>query len=294
MAFSTPKPERLLSRIIEIATNPNDLVLDSFLGSGTTAAVAHKMGRRWIGIEMGEHALTHCLPRLQKVVAGEQGHAKRLVCPYHGWSYDLAGTLKVVPDEADFVQGSPCGKLNLVEVKCETWAGFVWINMDKDAAPLRQFMGPIADQIDTYPMDAMVRTHWVTIEGNFNWKLVQDNFNESYHVPFVHPQTKFIMEYAYSQCQFDLYPEGHARMFMPGAGPTKQLRGGEAETLEMLREELEFWDLDPEQFRGGRTGEIRKALQALEQGRVEQVPKRHFEQFLDFRRIDSEIIGRYN
>ena len=71
--FSTPKPERLLQRILNIATNPGDLILDSFLGSGTTAAVAHKMGRRWIGIEMGEHAETHCLPRLQKVIEGEQG-----------------------------------------------------------------------------------------------------------------------------------------------------------------------------------------------------------------------------
>lgn len=73
VTFGTPKPERLLKRIIEIATNPNDLVLDSFLGSGTTTAVAHKMGRRYIGIEMGEHAVTHCAPRLKKVVDGEQG-----------------------------------------------------------------------------------------------------------------------------------------------------------------------------------------------------------------------------
>lgn len=70
-AFDTPKPERLIRRIIEIATNPGDLVLDSFLGSGTTAAVAHKMGRRWIGIELGDHCHTHCLPRLKKVVDGE-------------------------------------------------------------------------------------------------------------------------------------------------------------------------------------------------------------------------------
>jgi adenine-specific DNA-methyltransferase len=62
-----------MERIIQIATNPGDLVLDSFLGSGTTAAVAHKMGRRYIGIEMGEHALTHCAPRLKKVVEGERG-----------------------------------------------------------------------------------------------------------------------------------------------------------------------------------------------------------------------------
>jgi adenine-specific DNA-methyltransferase len=70
-AFDTPKPERLISRILHIATNPGDLVLDSFLGSGTTAAVAHKMGRRWIGIELGEHCHTHCIPRLQKVINGE-------------------------------------------------------------------------------------------------------------------------------------------------------------------------------------------------------------------------------
>jgi len=69
--FITPKPERLLERVLTIATNPGDLVLDSFLGSGTTAAVAQKMGRRWIGIELGEHCHTHCIPRLRKVIDGE-------------------------------------------------------------------------------------------------------------------------------------------------------------------------------------------------------------------------------
>lgn len=77
--FETPKPEELIKQILYIATNPGDLVLDSFLGSGTTAAVAHKMGRRYIGIEMGEHAVTHCVPRLQKVVDGEQGGISQAV-----------------------------------------------------------------------------------------------------------------------------------------------------------------------------------------------------------------------
>ena len=77
--FITPKPEGLLQRVLTIASNPGDLVLDSFLGSGTTAAVAHKMGRRYIGIEMGEHAVTHCLPRLQKVIEGEQGGISQAV-----------------------------------------------------------------------------------------------------------------------------------------------------------------------------------------------------------------------
>ena len=70
-AFDTPKPERLIERIIHIASNPGDLVLDSFLGSGTTAAVAQKMGRRWIGVEMGNHAYTHCKVRADKVIAGQ-------------------------------------------------------------------------------------------------------------------------------------------------------------------------------------------------------------------------------
>ena len=78
--FSTPKPERLLKRIIEIATNPNDLVLDSFAGSGTTGAVAHKMGRRWIMIELGEHCHTDIIPRLKKVIDGEdQGGISKVV-----------------------------------------------------------------------------------------------------------------------------------------------------------------------------------------------------------------------
>lgn len=71
--FLTPKPERLLKLILEVASDPGDLVLDSFLGSGTTAAVALKMHRRFIGIEIGAHATTHCLPRLKRVVLGEPG-----------------------------------------------------------------------------------------------------------------------------------------------------------------------------------------------------------------------------
>lgn len=78
--FSTPKPERLLSRILTLATNPGDLVLDSFAGSGTTGAVAHKMGRRWIMVELGEHCHTHIVPRLQKVINGEdQGGISKAV-----------------------------------------------------------------------------------------------------------------------------------------------------------------------------------------------------------------------
>lgn len=72
--FATPKPERLIERVLILGSNPGDIILDSFLGSGTTAAVAQKMGRRYIGIELGNHAYTHCVPRLKMVTDGtDQG-----------------------------------------------------------------------------------------------------------------------------------------------------------------------------------------------------------------------------
>ena len=97
--FGTPKPEKLLEQVIEIATNKGDLVLDSFAGSGTTGAVAHKMGRRWIMVELGDHIHTHIIPRLHKVIDGtDQGGISQTV----GWQggggfryYRLAPTLIV-------------------------------------------------------------------------------------------------------------------------------------------------------------------------------------------------------
>ena len=77
--LKSKKPEAQIARILEMSTIPGDLVLDSFLGSGTTTAVAHKMGRRWIGIEMGDHAKTHCAVRMKKVVDGEQSGISKSV-----------------------------------------------------------------------------------------------------------------------------------------------------------------------------------------------------------------------
>ena len=116
-SFGTPKPERLIQRILHIATHPGDLVLDSFLGSGTTAAVAHKMGRRWIGIEMGEHAATHCLPRLQKVIDGEQGGISQAV------NWQGGGGFRFMRLGAPIFDADGCIH---PEVRFATLAAFVW------------------------------------------------------------------------------------------------------------------------------------------------------------------------
>ena len=82
--FATPKPERLLERIIQLATNKGDLVLDSFAGSGTTGAVAHKMCRKWIMVELGDHCYTHIVPRMKQVIDGtDKGGISESV----GWNY---------------------------------------------------------------------------------------------------------------------------------------------------------------------------------------------------------------
>ena len=116
-SFGTPKPERLLERILHIASNPSDLILDSFLGSGTTAAVAHKMGRRWIGIEMGDHAATHCLPRLQKVIDGEQGGISQAVSWTGGGGFRFMRLGDTVFDERGRIHPA---------VRFATLAAFVW------------------------------------------------------------------------------------------------------------------------------------------------------------------------
>lgn len=95
--FNTPKPEKLLMRVLAIATNPGDLVLDSFAGSGTTGAVAHKMGRRWIMVELLDHCFTHIVPRLQKVINGQDRGGVTHATGWQGGGgfryYELAPTL---------------------------------------------------------------------------------------------------------------------------------------------------------------------------------------------------------
>ena len=126
--FATPKPERLLERILTLATNKGDLVLDSFLGSGTTCAVAQKMGRKYIGIEMGEHAITHCVPRMKAVIDGEQGGISKSIDWQGGGGYTFYDFGETVFDED--------GNINK-DVDFKTLASHIWFSETK--TPLLDF-----------------------------------------------------------------------------------------------------------------------------------------------------------
>ena len=121
--FATPKPEKLIQRVLHLASNPGDLVLDSFLGSGTTAAVAHKMGRRWIGIEMGDHVYTHCVPRLQKVINGEDTGGITKAVNWQGGGgfkfYELGSTLIITVKHGRQVISDKYNADMLAEAMCK-------------------------------------------------------------------------------------------------------------------------------------------------------------------------------
>lgn len=127
--FDYPKPELLISHFVSMTTNKGDVVLDSFLGSGTTAAVAHKMGRKYIGIEMGEHAITHCVPRLKQVIDGtDQGGISKNVNWQGGGGYTFYDLGPAIFDDKDNINPS---------IKFKDLAFHIWFSETKQ--PLQKY-----------------------------------------------------------------------------------------------------------------------------------------------------------
>jgi adenine-specific DNA-methyltransferase len=128
-AFGTPKPERLLKQIITIATKEGDLILDSFAGSGTTGAVAQKMKRRWIMVELGEHAYTHIIPRLSKVIDGTDLGGVTEAVDWKGGGgfryYDLAPSLLEKDEWGNWIISKAFDATKLSQAVCKLM-GFIY------------------------------------------------------------------------------------------------------------------------------------------------------------------------
>lgn len=133
-AFDTPKPERLLRQVIHIASSAGDLVLDSFAGSGTTGSVAHKMGRRWIMIELGEHCHTHIIPRMKKVIDGQDSGGVTEACDWKGGGgfryYTLAPSLLKEDAFGNWVISKEYNSAMLAEAVCKL-EGFKYAPSDE-------------------------------------------------------------------------------------------------------------------------------------------------------------------
>lgn len=237
-----------------------------------------------------------CQHRGQRLVSEEKGKVRRFVCPYHSWAWNTDGTLDYAQDAENFPDGNPCGKLRLAELPCETFAGFVWVNMDPDCVSLREFLGPVWDDWQVYGVENWKRYVAKSTVLPVNWKVVMDNFNESYHVNTVHRPAGADVEKlrihsgidtSYTTSRFDMADEGHGRMIMLGGfgGPAVDKDGIIGEPLaSVLRE----WDLDPDDFTG-RGEDTRVALQAA---RRKLGPGRGYEYFDQLN--DSQLTDAYH
>jgi phenylpropionate dioxygenase-like ring-hydroxylating dioxygenase large terminal subunit len=113
------------------------------------------------------------------------GTCRQFTCKYHGWRYDLEGALTFVQQEEEFFD-LDMADFGLVPVRCEVWEGFIFVNLDADAPPLRDYMGRLGAGIAGYPFDKMTQVHKYRAEVGSNWKLFIDAFMEFYHAPVLH------------------------------------------------------------------------------------------------------------
>jgi phenylpropionate dioxygenase-like ring-hydroxylating dioxygenase large terminal subunit len=201
-----------------------------------------------------------------------------LRCAYHGWLYGLDGVLKDAQDADDFPQGNPCGKLGLREIPCTVWAGMVWYSMDPNAKPLLDYLDPLPTLLAGRNMPDMARVVWLTVKVNTNWKFSPDNFNESYHLPTVHPQMRQMIDEDYRNTVFDMFPNGHNRMIEQGQPSMRADFPNMVEPVwEMM---LAEWGLDPKAYEG-RSREGRLDLQEAKRRLGPERGHGYFEPMLD-------------
>ncbi|GIX31249.1 MAG: hypothetical protein KatS3mg124_1721 [Porticoccaceae bacterium] len=234
-----------------------------------------------------------CAHRGTRLTAAEEGHVERFVCPYHGWQFDAAGQTVFVPNEEDFPQGSPCGRVGLREVRCEVRFGLVWVNMDPEAPSLEDFLGEtVVRELASYRIEDTIRVLHMTADTPCNWKIITDNFNEAYHVQVLHPGLLPYIEANYRNCQFDLLPGGHNRGWFPSHNPSV-LHDSE-EVADHLAALLRQWDLDPQAFYGRENhAKIRKAVQRAKREKYAAKGYHHYRDYADYQLTDYVIYNLF-
>ena len=201
-----------------------------------------------------------CQHRGNKLVAVSEGSLDAFTCPYHSWRFELDGACSFAQDPEDFSGGSPCADASLVEIACDVFAGFVWINMDPDCGTLRTALGSIWDEWQAYPLEHMTRVQATSVRMPCNWKLILDNFHETYHLPTAHPEGIEYSEDSYLDTRIVLFEHGHALGQTKCCIPSRRLPAHKPLLTDPITAELRRWDLDPDSFKG-REYETRLAVQ---------------------------------
>ena len=198
-----------------------------------------------------------CQHRGNRLVQNERGHAANFRCAYHAWTYELDGALKIVPYEERFAEGVPCAERSLKTVRTEIWNGFVFVSLAAEPEPLLDFLGPVAQHLAPYRFGDMTLTEDQTVHHMCNWKAVVDNFSELYHVDFLHPQHKRMVDCCNDTVH--LFENGHTGLAVPGATVNPRFPVPE-EPTDIQSAQLQGLGLDPADFKG-RVLEVREAVQ---------------------------------
>jgi phenylpropionate dioxygenase-like ring-hydroxylating dioxygenase large terminal subunit len=198
-----------------------------------------------------------CQHRGNRLIDDERGHASSFRCAYHAWTYDTDGVLKVIPYQERFANGVPCEERSLRKVHTDVWDGFVFISMAEQPQPLLDFLGPVVDYLAPYRFRNMVLVEDQTVHHQCNWKAVVDNFSELYHVDFLHPQHKRMVDCCNDTVH--LFPNGHTGLAVPGATINPRFPVPH-EPTDIQSAQLQSLGLDPADF-NGRVLDVREAVQ---------------------------------
>ena len=233
-----------------------------------------------------------CQHRGNQLVNVDQGSMPSFTCAYHSWKWALDGLCVDAQDPEDFAAGPPCGRRRLAELHTETFAGFVWITMADDPAPLKDYLADLYPLLEAYPFENMVRTQAISVRMPCNWKIIQDNFRETYHIPTAHPEGLYVNEPHYRQSQIEPLRNGHAMLRTPGAQPSKYLPGGKLVIDDYLSQDLRAWGLDPADFKG-RELEIRDALRRQKRALGPERGHSHYDRMGDDQLTDTLLYSLF-
>ena len=188
-----------------------------------------------------------CQHRGARVMVNDAGWVKNFVCPYHGWNYDRAGALTVVPDIERFSGRLDCAERSLKPVRVDSFNDMVFVCMDDTAPPLAEFLGPLADILEPYDLAGMALVADQTVRLDCNWKAVVDNFGELYHVEHIHPQHELMFDCPTAQT--DLYAGGHTGVLIYGHTVNTKLPLPD-EPTPFLKHQLGIFGLEADDYRG--------------------------------------------
>lgn len=199
-----------------------------------------------------------CQHRGSQLVSEDFGRRKNFVCPFHSWCWELNGNLKRITDRETFDPEVVADEPPLAEVRCDTWGGFVFINMDVNAQPLMDHLDALPGILDVYRPEDMIVVKDVSAEWPVNWKVALDAFMEGYHAHQRHPELiRLIDDYHF---QHDLFGRGHSKMIIPFAFKSPRISDQDTMTpeLDVLMAEA---GADAAAYKG-RAGDVREAYKA--------------------------------